>query len=111
MILYPLTFTIYDTLYVNISDVQDSFCLRAFFLGRPKDEEPHIKRSVKKKKEIIEYIVRVNLKDLGIDETNFDELQELFKMFDNDKDGILSMKEFEKILSVLGRSGKINFFH
>ena len=74
-------------------------------LGRPRDEEPHIKRSVKKKKELIEYIVRVNLKDLGIDETNFDELQELFKMFDNDKDGILSLKEFEKILSVLGRSG------
>ena len=49
--------------------------------------------------------MRVNLKDLGIDETNFDELQELFKMFDNDKDGILSIKEFEKILSVLGRSG------
>jgi len=72
--------------------------------GRPRDEEPHIKRSVKKKKELIEYIVRVNLKDLGIDETNFDELQELFKMFDNDKDGILSLKEFEKILSVLGRS-------
>ena len=70
----------------------------ALFLGRPRDEEPHIKRSVKKKKEIIEYIVRVNLKDLGIDETNFDELQELFKMFDNDKDGVLSLKEFEKIL-------------
>ena len=51
------------------------------------------------------YIVRVDLKELGIDETSFDELQELFKMFDNDKDGILSIKEFEKILSVLGRSG------
>ena len=74
--------------------------------GRPKDEEPHIKRSVKKKKENIEYIVRVNLKELGIDETSFDELQELFRMFDNDKDGVLSLKEFEKILSVLGRSGK-----
>ena len=55
------------------------------------------------------YIVRVDLKELGIDETSFDELQELFKMFDNDKDGILSIKEFEKILSVLGRSG-INLF-
>ena len=75
------------------------------YSGRPKDEEPHIKRSVKKKKEIVEYIVRVNLKELGIDEANFDELQELFKMFDNDKDGVLSLKEFEKILSVLGRSG------
>ena len=47
----------------------------------------------------------MNLKELGIDEANFDELQELFKMFDNDKDGVLSLKEFEKILSVLGRSG------
>ena len=61
---------------------------------------------MKKKKENIEYIVRVNLKELGIDETSFDELQELFRMFDNDKDGVLSLKEFEKILSVLGRSGK-----
>ena len=49
----------------------------------------------------------MNLKELGIDEANFDELQELFKMFDNDKDGVLSLKEFEKILSVLGRSGGI----
>ena len=85
-------------------------CMKIFsnlvkYSGRPKDEEPHIKRSVKKKKEIVEYIVRVNLKELGIDEANFDELQELFKMFDNDKDGVLSLKEFEKILSVLGRSG------
>ena len=55
---------------------------------------------------MIEYIVRVNLQDLGIDENNFEELQELFRMFDNDKDGILSLKEFEKILSVLGRSGE-----
>ena len=74
-------------------------------LGRPRDEEPHIKRSVKKKKEMIEYIVRVNLQELEIDENNFEELQELFRMFDNDKDGVLSLKEFEKILSVLGRSG------
>ena len=74
--------------------------------GRPRDEEPHIKRCVKKKKEMIEYIVRVNLQQLEIDENNFEELQELFRMFDNDKDGILSLKEFEKILSVLGRSGR-----
>lgn len=26
-------------------------------------------------------------------------------MFDNDKDGVLSIKEFEKVLTVLGRSG------
>ena len=82
----------------------DLFCF-VFWTGRPREEEPHIKRCVKKKKEMIEYIVRVNLQDLGIDENNFEELQELFRMFDNDKDGILSLKEFEKILSVLGRSG------
>ena len=40
--------------------------------GRPKDEEPHIKRSVKKKQEVIDYLVRVNLKELGIDETTFE---------------------------------------
>lgn len=33
------------------------------------------------------------------------ELQALFRMFDNDKDGVLSIKEFEKVLGVLGRSG------
>jgi hypothetical protein len=27
-------------------------------------------------------------------------------MFDSDKDGVLSIKEFEKALSVLGRSGE-----
>ena len=40
--------------------------------GRPKDEEPHIKRSVKKKQEVIDYLVRVDLRELGIDETNFE---------------------------------------
>ena len=88
--------------------------------GRPKDEEPHIKRSVKKKQEVIDYLVRVDLEELGIDENNFEvgnqgksrwvivvqELQALFRMFDNDKDGVLSIKEFEKVLAVLGRSGE-----
>ena len=36
------------------------------------------------------------------------ELQALFRMFDNDKDGVLSIKEFEKVLAVLGRSGDLN---
>ena len=40
--------------------------------GRPREEEPHIKRSVKKKQEVIDYLVRVNLKDLGIDESSFE---------------------------------------
>ena len=29
-------------------------------------------------------------------------------MFDNDKDGVLSIKEFEKVLAVLGRSGEVD---
>ena len=40
--------------------------------GRPKDEEPHIKRSVKKKQEVIDYLVRVDLEELGIDESSFE---------------------------------------
>ena len=31
------------------------------YSGRPKNEEPHVKKSVKKKSERIEYIVRVDL--------------------------------------------------
>ena len=73
--------------------------------GRPKDEEPHVKRSVKKKKEIVEYLVRVDLGELGIDEVMFEELQELFKMFDMDRDGVLALAEFQKVLSLLGHSG------
>ena len=92
-------------IYVKKTLTLEIFFVSFFWTGRPREEEPHIKRCVKKKKEMIEYIVRVNLQDLGIDENNFEELQELFRMFDNDKDGILSLKEFEKILSVLGRSG------
>ena len=29
--------------------------------GRPRDEDPHVKRSVKKKQERIDYLVRVDL--------------------------------------------------
>ena len=72
---------------------------------------------MKKKQEVIDYLVRVDLEELGIDESNFEvgnqrqviivqELQALFRMFDNDKDGVLSIKEFEKVLAVLGRSGE-----
>ena len=46
--------------------------------GRPKDEEPHIKRSIKKKQEVIDYLVRVNLEELGIDESSF-EVERLFR--------------------------------
>ena len=67
--------------------------------GRPKDEEPHIKQYNKNKKEIIgyiilvililliillmiEYIVNVDLKEIGIEESYFKELQSLFQLFD-----------------------------
>ena len=69
---------------------------------------------------MIDYLVRVDLEELGIDESSFEvdrffrwlpsvqELQALFRMFDNDKDGVLSIKEFEKVLAVLGRSGELH---
>ena len=49
--------------------------------------------------------MRVDLDKLGIDETMFEELQALFKMFDLDSDGVLSLAEFGKVLSLLGQSG------
>ena len=47
--------------------------------GRPRNEEPHVKRSVKKKEEKIEYIVRVDLDELKIDDDDFDDLQSLYQ--------------------------------
>ncbi|TRY67218.1 hypothetical protein TCAL_15846, partial [Tigriopus californicus] len=54
------------------------------YSGRPRNEEPHVKKTTKKKSEKIEYIVRVDL------------------LFDLDKDGILNFKEYEKLLRCLG---------
>ena len=70
--------------------------------GRPKNEEPHVKRTTKKKSEKIDYIVRVDLEELKIGDDEFEDLQSLFILFDLDKDGILNAKEFEKILRCLG---------
>jgi len=72
------------------------------YSGRPKNEEPHVKRTTKKKAEKIEYIVRVDLDELKIDDDDFDDLQSLFMLFDLDKDGILNFKEYEKLLRCLG---------
>jgi len=72
------------------------------YSGRPKNEEPHVKRTTKKKSEKIEYIVRVDLDELKINEDDFDDLESLFILFDLDKDGILSFKEYEKLLRCLG---------
>ena len=74
--------------------------------GRPKDEEPHIKQFTKNKKEIVEYIVIVDLEELGIDDRTKIELQALFEMFDLDRDGVLALPEFEKVLRALGRACK-----
>ena len=70
--------------------------------GRPKNEEPHVKRTTKKKSEKIEYIVRVDLDELKINDNEFEDLQSLFVLFDLDKDGILNFKEYEKLLRCLG---------
>ena len=46
----------------------------------------------------------VNLDELGIDKTMFDELKALFELFDQDRDGVLILAEFEKGLRSLGRA-------
>ena len=56
--------------------------LGSIHTGRPKDEEPHVKQYTKNKKEIIEYIVNVDLKEIGIEEGYFKDLQALFQLFD-----------------------------
>ena len=74
--------------------------------GRPNDEDPHIKSYTKNKKEITEYIVSVSLDELGIDKSMYTELKALFELFDQDRDGVLILAEFEKVLRALGRSCK-----
>jgi len=72
------------------------------FSGRPRGEEPHVIRKVKRKVEHVEYIVRVDLDELKIDDDQFDDLQSLYQLYDFDTDGILNFKEFEKLLRCLG---------
>lgn len=78
----------------NLNDV--------LYSGRPKTEEPHVKKSTKKKSEKIEYIVRVDLDALKINDDEFEDLQSLYQLFDLDRDGILNFKEYEKLLRCLG---------
>jgi len=62
-----------------------------------------VKRSVSKKgKDGIEYLLRVDLEELEISEEDFDDLQSLFELFDNDKDGVLNLKEFQVMIRCLG---------
>ena len=69
-----------------------------------------MKKSVKRKKEVVEYLLRADLDQLGIDESFFEELKTIFIMFDMDKDGVLSLKEFERLMSCLGRAGFSLYF-
>ena len=46
--------------------------------GRPANEEPHVKKTMKNKKEKIELICRVDQEQLGFDEDEFDDLKALF---------------------------------
>ena len=48
--------------------------------GRPKHEEPHVKKIKKRNHEKIEYILRVDLESLGINEDDFEDLQSLFEV-------------------------------
>ena len=46
--------------------------------GRPANEEPHVKKTMKNKKEKIELICKVDQDELGFDEDEFDDLKALF---------------------------------
>ena len=90
--------------------------------GRPKHEEPHVKKIKKRTYEKTEYILRVDLESLGINEDDFEDLQSLFEvdilrmmkpdtynslmfysqLYDRDRDGILTVKELQMLLRCLG---------
>ena len=46
--------------------------------GRPANEEPHVKKTMKNKKEKIELICRIDQDELGFQEEEFDDLKALF---------------------------------
>jgi len=63
----------------------------------------HTSKKIKKRTyEKIEYILRVDLESLGINEDDFEDLQSLFELFDRDKDGILTIREVQMLLRCLG---------
>jgi len=70
--------------------------------GRPKNEEAHVSRKKLRHGEKVELLVKVELDELGINEDEFDDLQSLFQLFDYDKDGILNLRETQKLLRCLG---------
>merc|ERR1711915_291517 len=76
--------------------------LDCLYGGRPHNEPPHVKKSMKKHGEKVDLILRVDLDELGISEDEFDDLQCLFLLYDHDKDGILNFKGVQKVLKCLG---------
>ena len=80
-----------------------------------------MKKTMKGKREITEYICKVDQDELGILEDEFDDLKDLFKvvtifgltltprsssqMFDVDQDGILNLMEAQHVLGCLGFRG------
>merc|ERR1712156_290606 len=70
--------------------------------GRPRNEEPHVKKRMGKHGEKVDLILRVDLEELGITDDEFDDIQSLFQLYDHDKDGILNFKETRKVLRCLG---------
>ena len=70
--------------------------------GRPPSEEPHVKKTMKNKKERIELICRVDQDQLGLQEDDYDDLKALFELFDYDQDGVVSMKEGMGMLRCVG---------
>ena len=77
----------------NEEDVQDdlkkstshllSHLLGPAHPGRPSNEEPHVKKTMKNKKEKIELICRVDQDELGFQEDEYDDLKALFTVLDN----------------------------
>jgi len=81
---------------------QDPIMLEMLHGGRPRNEEPHVKKRMGKHGEKVDLILRVDLEELGITDDEFDEIQSLFQLYDHDKDGILNFKETQKVLRCLG---------
>ena len=86
--------------------------------GRPANEDPHVKKTMKGKTEKIELICRIDQDELGFNEDDFDDMKALFlvrtnkykraktfyllQLFDFDQDGVVSMKEAMGMLRCVG---------
>lgn len=70
--------------------------------GRPKNEDDHVTKKKLRNGEKITLNLNVDLDSLGISEDEFEDLQSLFQLFDYDRDGILNLRETQKLLRCLG---------